>query len=62
MDEYRELTRRRLLELGLALPLPLLLPACSRGDEAGGAEAGGRGPRRAHCALGADARSLLQSR
>jgi protocatechuate 3,4-dioxygenase beta subunit len=35
VDEHPELTRRRLIQLGLALPLPLLLPACSRGDESG---------------------------
>jgi protocatechuate 3,4-dioxygenase beta subunit len=33
MDEHRELTRRRLLELGVALPLPLLFPACSGDGE-----------------------------
>jgi protocatechuate 3,4-dioxygenase beta subunit len=33
MDEHHELTRRRLLELGVALPLPFLLPACSGGEE-----------------------------
>jgi protocatechuate 3,4-dioxygenase beta subunit len=47
MDEHRELTRRRLLELGLALPLPLLLPACSRGDEAGTVTAAAREDRTA---------------
>lgn len=34
MDEHRELTRRRLLELGLALPVPFVLAACG-GNGAG---------------------------
>ena len=33
MGEHVELTRRRLLELGLALPLPVLIAACGGGDE-----------------------------
>jgi protocatechuate 3,4-dioxygenase beta subunit len=37
-DEHR-LTRRRLLELGVALPLPLVLAACSGGDDSGVPEA-----------------------
>ncbi len=36
MDDQLELTRRRLLELGLALPVPFVLAACGGGsDEAG---------------------------
>jgi protocatechuate 3,4-dioxygenase beta subunit len=34
MDERLELTRRRLLELGLALPVPFVLAACG-GDDSG---------------------------
>lgn len=34
MDEHRELTRRRLLELGLALPVPFVLAACGGAGEA----------------------------
>jgi protocatechuate 3,4-dioxygenase beta subunit len=32
MDEHLELTRRRLLELGLALPVPFVLAACGGND------------------------------
>ena len=32
MDEHVELTRRRLLELGVALPIPFVLAACGGGD------------------------------
>jgi protocatechuate 3,4-dioxygenase beta subunit len=34
VDEHVGLTRRRLLELGLVLPVPVLLAACSGGGEA----------------------------
>jgi protocatechuate 3,4-dioxygenase beta subunit len=37
MDEQLALTRRRFLELGLALPTALLLPACSGGDDSASA-------------------------
>jgi protocatechuate 3,4-dioxygenase beta subunit len=36
VDEHVGLTRRRLLELGLVLPVPVLLAACSGGGEAAG--------------------------
>jgi protocatechuate 3,4-dioxygenase beta subunit len=37
MNEQLELTRRRLLELGLAVPLPILIAACGGGDDSGDA-------------------------
>jgi protocatechuate 3,4-dioxygenase beta subunit len=36
VDEHVGLTRRRLLELGLVLPVPIVLAACSGGGRAGG--------------------------
>jgi protocatechuate 3,4-dioxygenase beta subunit len=37
VDEHLELTRRRLLELGLALPIPFVMAACGGGDDSGDA-------------------------
>lgn len=41
MDIEHELTRRRLLQLGLAVPLPLVLGACSGGERSGPATEAG---------------------